>query len=210
MIHQLKEIIGPRCSAVNINGDVKEFINVPLKSMRFCEAVVLSFDIPLRVNDQNIHCPGARRSLGFDGDEKKLATLISGNNHFPFDYVLDLLEGTAHLENVHHVNLGLTEKMEDYVQPDLFIAYVQPEQITKILHQLTRSSRQPSIPAYPLLSICGNVFANCSLNQEISISFGCPESRKEGGIKDNEIAIGIPYHTGLELIRNVRYESVEV
>jgi len=42
------------------------------------------------------------------------------------------------------------------------------------------------------LSICGNVFANCYANQNVSVSFGCPESRKHGGVDKEEVIIGFP------------------
>jgi len=31
-------------------------------------------------------------------------------------------------------------------------------------------------------------------NNQISVSFGCPESRKFGGVQPDEAIIGIPYH----------------
>jgi len=103
------------------------------------------------------------------------------------------------LTGISHINLGLTESMEHDLQPDLYIMYAQPFRITDLMHNLAQLEIRPSIPSYSFLSVCGNVFANCYLNQVVSISFGCPESRNNGGIGKNEIVIGIPFKIAAEL-----------
>jgi len=78
--------------------------------------------------------------------------------------------------------------------------YVKPFIITDLMHNLAKSGIRPSIPSYSFLSVCGNVLANCYLNQVVSISFGCPESRKHGAIGKNEIVIGLPFKVADELL----------
>lgn len=142
MITELKNIFGPKYSAININGETTEFMNIPAKPMKFCEAVNHSFNIPVRLINENLGCPGARRGAGFDNNDR----------------------------------------------------------ITGILHTVAKSKIMPSIPPYSLLSVCGNVFANCYKNQTVSISFGCPESRKYGGIEQDEVVIGFPFKTAKFII----------
>ena len=202
MIDELKNIFGPRCSAVNINGETSEFINVPLKQMRLCEAVNHSFNIPLRLVNENLSCPGARRSIGFDTNDRQLAKTISANNKIPFPFIIDVLKTIPTLQGIRHINLGIPEHMENETKLDFFILYVKPNRITSIMHTLAKYKIIPSIPPYSLLSVCGNVFANCYINQSISISFGCPESRKHGGIEKDEIVLGLPYASAKLIVNN--------
>ncbi|MBN2213613.1 MAG: DUF169 domain-containing protein [Bacteroidales bacterium] len=202
MIDKLKKKFGPKCAAININGEVNEFINIPSKQMKFCEAVDYSFNIPLRLNPENLGCPGARRCIGFDNEDRQLAIAISGNNNIPAQFVQDALNNVSKLQSIRHINLGLTEYMEKDTKPDLYIVYVKPDNVTTVMHNLAKYSTMPSIPPYSLLSVCGNVFANCYINKLVSVSFGCPESRKCGGIEKDEVVMGIPYKTALQLIRD--------
>lgn len=192
MINELKEKFGSKCSAININGTIPK-INVPAKQMKLCEAVHHSFCIPIQINNKNLGCPGARRSMGFDLDDLKLAKTISQSNDIPISFIYEALNNIPSLNNeTIHINLGITQEMEKRLPPDLFIIYVQSFRITEIMHLLAKQGIQPSLSNYSLLSICGNVLANCYCNTLLSASFGCPESRKYGGIEESEVVVGIP------------------
>jgi len=193
MINKLKHIFGPKCTAINVNGKLNEFVNIPSKQMKFCEAVDYSFKIPLKIDVKNLDCPGARRSVGFDNDNKHLAKTISENNNIPISFIKNALNLIPVLRDIHHINLGLTEYMEKDTKTDLYIIYMQPDAVTSTIHFLAKHKIMSSIPPYSLLSVCGNIFANCYMNQPASISFGCPESRKHGGIEKNEVVMGFPY-----------------
>ncbi|MBN2610654.1 MAG: DUF169 domain-containing protein [Bacteroidales bacterium] len=200
MIQELKRIFGPKCTAVKVNGEVNEFINLPTKKMKFCEAVFHSFDIPVRINTDNLVCPGARRCMGFDKDENTLAGTIAENNDIPVKYIYKALAQIPVLKNITHINLGITELMEKDTPPDLYIMYLKPEHITGIIHSQAKFEVMPMLPPYSLLSVCGNVFSRCYSGNTISISFGCPESRIHGGIEPGEVVIGIPFKFARQLI----------
>jgi uncharacterized protein (DUF169 family) len=193
MIEKLKDKFGNKCSSININGNVTE-ITTPSKQMKLCEAVKYSFDVPVQINNNNLGCPGARRSSGYEKEEQKLAEAISKNSNINVSFINDALNTIPFFkDDIVNINLGLTSGMEATLPPDLFIMYVQPSKITEIIYLLAKNKIKPSLPPYSFLSICGNVFANSYLNQQVSISFGCPESRQHGGIKSSEVAVGIPY-----------------
>ena len=202
MINELKDIFGSKCSAITVDSEVTEFINVPSKTMKFCEAVKYSFNIPIRLINTNLGCPGARRSAGFDKNDEHLAEIISKNNNIPLSDVTDTLNLIPALQNIHHINLGLTEYMEKEIKPDLYILYVKSDIATNLIHHLERHEIAPSVPPYSLLSVCGNVFANCYINRKVSISFGCPESIKYGGIEKDEVVLGLPYKEAKLIIDN--------
>ncbi len=198
---KLIQMFGPKCTAVNVNGALTEFINIPTKQMKFCEAVNQSFKVPIRLNVDNLGCPGARRSIGFDSNDTLLAKTISGENNLPVKFIQTALQGIPVMNGISHINLGLTKCLENDLQPDLYIMYIQPSKITGLMHRLAKMSLMPSIPSYTFLSVCGNVFANCYLNQKATISFGCSESRKSGGIGADEIIVGLPFSIAENLLR---------
>lgn len=193
-------MLGPKCTAINVNGKLIEFINVPTRQIKFCEAVNQSFKVPIMINTDNLGCPGARRCIGFQNNNGQLAIKISDENNIPVKFIRNALGKIPVMKGITNINLGLTECIENDIQPDLYIVYVQPFKITELMHKLSKMALIPSVPPYTLLSVCGNVFANCYLNQKVTISFGCPESRESGGIGEDEIVVGLPYSVAENLL----------
>jgi uncharacterized protein (DUF169 family) len=213
MIYQnnrLKQIFGSKCTAININGESDSYINIPIREMRLCEAVKQSFKVPVRISIENLDCPGARRSVGFESDERQLIEEITGHSQISESYIINALLTIPALTGIRHINLGVTESMENDLQPDLYIMYVQPFIITNLMHNLAKLEIRPSIPSYSFLSVCGNVLANCYFNQVVSISFGCPESRNHGGIGKNEIVLGLPAKIASKLLQYYEQERIEI
>jgi len=203
MIGELKNIFGSKCTGININGEPSESIDISTKRLKLCEAVNLSFDAPVRVAGENLVCPGARRSVGFDKDDQLLAKTISGNNGIPVQFILNALKEISKLDGITHINLGLTEDMETWLKPDLYIIYINPAMVTAIMHNLAKIGVNPSILPYSLLSVCGNVFSNCYKNKVPTLSFGCPESRRHGGIGNDEVVLGLPNQHARYFLRDL-------
>ena len=168
--------------------------------MKFCEAVNHSFKVPIMLNTENLGCPGARYCIGFQSNNGQLATKISDENNIPVKFIRTALGKIPVLKDINHINLGLTECIENEIQPDLYIMYVQAFKITELMQKLSKMALLPSVPPYTFLSVCGNVFANCYLNQKVTISFGCPESRESGGIGKDEIVVGLPFSVAASLL----------
>jgi len=198
--NKLIQMFGPKCTAINVNGKLTEFINVPARQIKFCEAVNQSFKVPIMLNTDNLGCPGARRCIGFQNDNGQLATKISDENNIPVKFIRTALGKIPALTGITHIILGLTEYMENNLQPDLYIMYIQPFKVTGLIHKLSKMALIPSVPPYTFLSVCGNVFANCYLNQKVTISFGCPESRESGGLGKDEIVVGLPFTVAENLL----------
>ena len=132
--------------------------------------------------------------MGFLNDDELLAKTISDNNNIPLSFITEALHNIPVLNNdIIQINLGITEEMEKTLPPDLFIIYMKPSQLMTMMHLYSVYRIQPVISTYSMLSMCGNVFANSYINKAISISFGCPDSRKYGDVYDNELVIGITY-----------------
>ena len=193
MLEKMKDFFGPRCSAIKINGDNYAFLNQPQREVKFCEAVYHSFQLPLQIDASIVNCPGARRSLGFDHSSGDLAGLISTNTAIPYKYINKALEDIPVISTpINNLILGITEDLEEEIYPDIYITYTQPDKVMKLMHLLARKKMQPLFPAYSIHSICGNVFSRALEQQRITVSFGCPESRQFGGVKEDEVIVGIP------------------
>src|SRR4030043_1729928 len=169
MIDIMKKIFGPKCTAININGESDSFINIPSRKMTLCESVNQSFKVPIRLNFDNLDCLGAKRSIGFKTNDELLIKEISRHSHISESYISNALQTIPVLTKIRHLNMGLTEYMENYMPPDLYIMFIQPFRITDLMFNLAKLEIRPSIPPYSFLSVCGNVFANCYINQVVSI-----------------------------------------
>lgn len=193
LCNELRNFFGPRCTAVKINGEPYNFVNYPQKMVKFCEAVDHSFRVPVKIDKDNIDCPGARRNLGFDNNTDELAKQISAHADMPYSYIREILNEIPPVkEKVNNLILGNSDDLLEEIIPDVYIIYTKPVNITKFLHQLTRMKLKPTIPPFSLNSICANIFARSYVTGEITISFGCPDSREHGGVKDEEVIVGIP------------------
>jgi len=177
------------------------FENSPLKSLRFCEAVNDSFHIPLLFNPQNLSCLGSKRSLGILRNDDDLMQHISQESQVIPKTVKYVLDDTPILDTpFDNILLGISEEMEKEVQPDIYIMYIEPKNVMNLMKEYTlKLNKFPAIKPYTFLSVCGNVFVRTYKFGVMTISFGCPESRKYGGVKDNLVVVGIPYDKCLQL-----------
>ncbi|MBN1985959.1 MAG: DUF169 domain-containing protein [Prolixibacteraceae bacterium] len=203
MIEQLKTKLGPKCTAICVNRRLPGTFYQPTRPFKFCEAVNYSFREPVKLVDENLGCPGARRSLGFDNDDVALARIISENNKIPVPFIENALGKISKSTKIDTVFLGMSKIMEQKIQPDLYIVYLLPGMVTKIIHVLAKNEIQPFVSSFSLLSVCGNVFSSCYQNNRVSLSFGCPESRKSGGIAPNEVVMGFPFEIAQTIVNAV-------
>lgn len=196
MINDLKKYFNTyKCTGIKINDFSGYVVNSPTANLRFCEAVKYSFNVPLLMNEQNMGCRGAERNFGFRKDnDEDLSLHISESTGISVELVREMLDDTSVIKDqINNLALGITEEMEKTYKPDFFIIYTSPLRSMQLIHHLAKTSGiRPFIAPYSLLSICGNVFARGYNTGNVCISFGCPESRKYGGVDMDEVVIGIP------------------
>ncbi|MCK5838717.1 MAG: DUF169 domain-containing protein [Bacteroidales bacterium] len=187
-LNQIQNLLGEKQTSIKINGVHFKDYNSPKKPIRFCEAVVSSLQSPLIIRKDDIDCLGAQRSFGFNRDDKKLTAQISEETNIPIRFILNALNEIPVINHpVKNIILGSSEK------PDVTIAFLKPDKITQLtLLYAAYFEEKPLITPYFFMSVCGNIFAQTYNTGKISISFGCPESRKFGGILEDEVIVGIP------------------
>jgi uncharacterized protein (DUF169 family) len=202
MINELKKRFGPKCLGLKVNY-TKKFENSPLKQIRFCEAVNDAFKTPLLFNPQNLSCYGAKRSMGILKHDEELVQHIAQESRIASQIIRMAVNDIPHFESpIHNILMGIDEEMEKEVTPDMFILFISPKDVMELMKEYAlKLSQYPIIKPYTFMSVCGSVFANTYKHGVISVSFGCPESRKYGGVKDNLMVVGIPYSVCSQLFR---------
>ncbi len=201
MIAELKHRYGPYCSGLKINPEGLDRYRVVSK-LRFCEAVNLSFTTPLMIDGDNLSCEGSRRSMGLAASDERLIGHILKECGASAQTVRKALINIPVLEvDKVTIFLGITEEMENEVSPDLFILQINPKQTMELIKQyIVKTDCFPLISTSPFLSICGSIFVRTFQQNELCISFGCPESRKYGGVDDCHLIVGIPFNKCSELL----------
>jgi uncharacterized protein (DUF169 family) len=205
MINELKKYFGTnKCTGIKLNDQSGYVVNKPSVKMRFCEAVKHSFDVPLLIDHQNLDCIGAERNLGYLDDDEAVGKHISKNTSIPYELIREVLAETTPIKfPLTDLVLGITEEMEKLYTPDFYIAFTSPLKSMQLTHQLARIfGVRPFIAPFSIMSICGNVFARGCNTGMVCISFGCPESRKYGGVSNNEVVVGLPGDMAMKLIMN--------
>lgn len=200
MIATLKRKFGQKCLGLKVNYK-EEFFYTPDKPIRFCEAVNDAFKTPLLFDPKNLICHGAKRSMGLLMDDKDLMKHISVESDIAMQTVKKALADIPRMNTpIHNILMGIDEKIERTIQPDLFIMYINPKQAMELMREYTQKTNQfPDIKPFTFLSICGNVFISTFKSANMSISFGCPESRKYAGLKDNQLIVGLPYSSAVQM-----------
>lgn len=194
MILELKKRYGSKCMGLKVNH-TNGFEYSPDKPIRFCEAVYDAFKMPLLFNPQNLICMGAKRSMGFMNTDDELIEHISEESEIDPKTVQQAVSQIPYLhEPIQNILMGIDEEMERVVKPDMYIMFITPKEVMELMKLYTQKlNKFPIVMPYTFLSVCGSVFVNTYISGHMSVSFGCPESRYYGGVKDNLLVVGIPH-----------------
>jgi uncharacterized protein (DUF169 family) len=160
-----------------------------LKDIRFCEAMKEALVQPVFLNKESISCPGARYVLGWDlNDSAGLLESCSDKHHLSKKVLGSLLSQIPHIKKPFQY-VGLNTDGE----PDLVMAYMLPEQVMNIIKSLNSiDGKNLELSLNFMMPICGGIAVRTYLMKEISLSFGCIDSRKYSHMSRARLAIGIP------------------
>lgn len=202
MISLLKSHYGNKCTGIKINYK-GNFVNPILKEMHFCKAVTYSFDNTLLVNKDNLLCMGSRYCFGLEKNVNELIKHISFESNISSKIIEKLVEDIPVLKTKNiSILLGIQESMENDIKPDLYILHLNPKDTMNMIRLYTaKTGKIPIIKPIAFMSVCGNILAQTYKSNKMSISFGCPESRKHGGVYSNYVIVGLPY-TDCKMIFN--------
>lgn len=159
------------------------------KDIRFCEAVKLAITQPVVLSKENLSCESAQYVFGwrekFDTQlldscqdkcrvsDKALESLLSSIPRFkkPFS----------------HIGLNTDD------EPDLVMACVAPQEMMKIIKVYNNhNGKNVEVSLNSMMGLCGNIAVKSFLEENISVSFGCLDSRKFAEIGRDRLVVGIP------------------
>ena len=197
MVEALERTIGGRWTGIVFHEDMplSEGDGYNNRHMRFCEAVRNSYTRPVVLTRELLNCHGGRWSFGWEKHPESLMNRLAKENGFPAEMVSQLIAKAPHLD----IDLAALTIGGDQT-PDVILSYIQAADAMKLVRrwqQNTGSNLDVSISS--LMSVCGSA-VRTYLTQQISVSFGCPESRKYGNIGRDRLVIGMPYEIAEELM----------
>lgn len=201
MIAELKKRYGNKCSCIKLNYE-GTCVNTPSVKLRFCEAVNHSFHAPLLLNSSNLACKGSQRSFGLSLSDEHLIKHISEESKISTSIVKMVLQDTPVFDQpVKNIFLGIQNQMEEEIRPDMFILQIKPKDVMELIKQyILKTSKFPIIKTHPFLSVCGGVLVSTIKQKLMSISFGCSDSRRFGGVDDSDVIVGLPFNICKQLL----------
>ena len=141
------------------------------------------------LDKKNLSCLGARYAFGWGpGHKNKLLQNCYDKRQAGKDVLKSMLSRVPRFKKpFKYIGLN-TEDM-----PDIMLSYLFPKDVMDLLKTYNdRMGKAADVSLCAMMSICGGVAAKAYLDDKISVSFGCDDSRKYADIKKEKLAIGIP------------------
>ncbi|MBN1353484.1 MAG: DUF169 domain-containing protein [Candidatus Omnitrophica bacterium] len=160
-----------------------------LKDVRFCEATRKAGFAPVILDRESISCPGARYAFGWEAHNKNKLLNNCYDKQDTQKNILKSILSKAPYFNKPPKFIGLNAGGE----PDLVMSYMSAEKVMNLIKAYhDRWGRNLEISLSSMMSICGGVAVRSYLKKDISVSFGCRDSRKYTNMKIENVAVGIP------------------
>jgi len=167
--------------------DLKEVKRI--EGVRFCEAIKKAIMYPILLDRASISCQGAQYVLGWNPEYKnELLDDCHDKNQVEVKALRSLFSNTPCLKKPFEY-IGLNTEGE----PDLIISFSTPEKIKELVKIYNyRNGGSLNISLSSMMPICGGIAVKSYLEGNISLSFGCDDSRKFSGMGRDALTIGIP------------------
>jgi uncharacterized protein (DUF169 family) len=175
---------------------VKFFNNEPvlsgvkrLKDVRFCEATKEAMSNPVILDRGSVSCPGARHAFGWENNsEKEFLNRCRVKSNFK-EAILRSTFSRSPRFKIPFKYIGLNIEGE----PDIVMSYMAPSDVMNFIKVFNEKfGRDLKCSLRSMMSICGGIAVETYLNKNVSISFGCDDSRKFANMKRDNLAVGIP------------------
>jgi uncharacterized protein (DUF169 family) len=159
------------------------------KNVRFCEALNLAITKPIILSKESISCESAQYVFGWR--EKFDTQLLDScqDKCRVSDKILKSLLSNIPRFNKPFSHIGLNTDDE----PDLVISFVAPQEMMRIIKVYNNhNGKNVEVSLNSMMGLCGNIAVKSFLEEKISISFGCLDSRKFADMRRDSLAVGIP------------------
>jgi len=158
-----------------------------LEKVRFCQAIKDGVLYPVILDKESINCPGALYAFGWQNQQeliehckdkinlsgKELDDLISQQPRFkkPFKYIGINMEG----------------------EPDLIVSNILPRDAMDLINLYHRKTGKIlNVSLCSMMSVCSGIAVKTFLENQITFSFGCMDSREYGQIDRSRLVVGVP------------------
>lgn len=161
----------------------------PSNAMRFCEAVFQARRDCITLRPETVCCYGAKRAFGWmKNRDRELATQLAEKGGMTVERAEELVRRVPVL-GYPYVGIGVGP----FTNPDVLVAYVRPEAAMRLVRLWeTTMGRSLRVDVSSIMAVCGSAVVGAYMDQAISISLGCPDSRRYGGIQSDEMVIAVP------------------
>jgi uncharacterized protein (DUF169 family) len=160
-----------------------------LKNVRFCEATKEVGFLPVILDRESISCPGARYAFGWEvRNRNKLLNSCYDKQNMQKNTLKSILAKAPYFNKPPRF-IGLNTEDE----PDLAMSYMSAEKVMNLIkeyHNLCGKNLDVSLSS--MMSVCGGVAVRSYLRKDVSVSFGCYDSRKYADMRIENLAVGVP------------------
>lgn len=159
------------------------------KNIRFCEAVKLAVTQPVILSKESLSCESAKYVFGWrEKFDNQLLDSCQDKCKVSDKVLQSLLSGIPRFKRpFSHIGLNTDD------EPDLVISCVAPQEMMKIIKVYNNhNGKNVEVSLNSMMGLCGNIAVKSFLEEKISISFGCLDSRKFAEIGRDRLAVGIP------------------
>jgi len=159
------------------------------KNVRFCEALNLAIIKPIILSKESISCESAQYVFGWrEKFDTQLLDSCQDKCRVSDKILKSLLSNIPRFKKpFSHIGLNT-----DY-EPDLMISFVAPQEMMRIIKVYNNhNGKNVEVSLNSMMGLCGNIAVKSFLEEKISISFGCLDSRKFADMRRDSLAVGIP------------------
>jgi uncharacterized protein (DUF169 family) len=174
--------------------------------LSFCQAVekVRQTHSSLKLTRDTLSCPAARYVLGFepvDALDECLNNLVSSNRFNDHEAAYEALTGVPRItENTSSVTVSTRP-----CHPDVYILYLKPIQLMRVIQAYQKLHTAPIRLEIPgVVPVCGGCAATPYVSNRVTVSLGCDDSRRYGGIDEEQLVVGVPHSKADPLARTLR------
>jgi uncharacterized protein (DUF169 family) len=162
---------------------------LPARETRFCEAVSRAGEGEWILTADRVCCQGARRCFGWlKGANRELAWQLAER----LGTTVAIAEKAISEIPVLPAGCEAVWVGTD-TGPDVFVSYVLPETAMQIVRSWQRVfGTSLAIQVSGIMAVCGSAVVNSYVNQTISLTFGCPDSRQHGRIRPEQLVVAMP------------------
>jgi len=158
-----------------------------VENVRFCEATKQALLHPMILDRESINCPGARYAFGWQSQKEMLAH-CQEKTKLPEERLISMVSQLPRFKKPFEY-IGINMKGE----PDLILSSIMPKDAMNLINLYhLKTGEKLDVSLCSMMSICGGIAVKTFLENRITFSFGCMDSRTYAHIGKERLVVGVP------------------